>query len=460
MKKKLLKNLSWKILSLCLAFIVWILIVNIDDPVITKTITDVPVEIKNEEAVQEKDKVYEVIEGGTVSVYVKGKRSDVDNLKASDILATADLSELSEWNAVPIIVSCRKFSEKEVEVNLTGKTQTLKIALENRITKQFQVSVVVNGSVAEGFYLSQTECKPNLINVTGGQSAINRIEGIHVSLNVEGASDNISKKLEPKAFDSDGNEIDSENLHFSSDSVRVKAYVWETKTVSLVVSPTGDVAYGYELEDLNYEPKTLLLAGPQENLSQISRINLSVDVSGIVADKEYQIILEEALIGQLPDNVKVADGTESIAVQASVKKQTVKDFSIAVDDIEMRNKDERYEYTVEGTAPVTCTVTLMGPEEMLDSFSIDDYSIYIDFSDAGEGTHIFNLEIEDLPDSLVLTNNPGITVSIERKRNGNSQPSPSPSPGAGGGGNSNDNSDEETPSPSPEPPSDGDDEEG
>lgn len=424
MKKKLLKNLSWKILSLCLAFFIWIVIINFDDPVITRTITDIPVEIENEEAIQEKNKVYEVIEGGKVSVYVKGKRSTVGGLGPADILATADLSELSEWNAVPISVSCRKFSEKEVEINLTGKVKTLKIALEERVKKQFQVSVIVNGSVADGYYLAQTECRPNLINVTGGQSAINRIDSVKVSLNVEGASENISKKLTPKAYDSDGKEIDSQRLHFSSDSIHVKTTIWETKTVAVSVTPTGNVAYGYELGELNYEPKTLLLAGPTDSLSKVKQINLSVDVTNAIMDKEVQIILADVLGSELPENVKVADGTESIAVLAPVTKQETRKFYVALDDIEFRNQSDEREYNVRDSL-TTWEISVMGSKELLDSFDIEKYPAYIDFDGADLGTHIFNINIDNLPEGLVLSGTTGITVVIENKREVE-EPSPPP----------------------------------
>lgn len=442
MKKKFLNNFSWKILSVCLAAITWILIVNIDDPVITRTITDVPVEIENEEAVQEKDKVYEITEGGTVSVYVKGKRSYVGNLRASDILATADLSDLSKWNAVPIIVSCRKYSEREVEVSLTGRAQSLKIALEDRVTKQFQVSVVVNGSVAEGFFLSQPECRPNLINVSGGETAVNRIDAIKVTLGVEGISDNINKKLKPKAYDAEGKEIDSANLHFSSDSIRVKADVWETKTVPVSIGTTGDVAYGYELGGLNYEPTSLLLAGTPEGLSQINRIYFTVDVSNASMDKEVQIILADELGEQLPDNVRIAEGIEYISVQALINRQEERRYSVSIDDIDLRNKNDKYDYSIRGIS-TSLEISVMGKKELLDQFDTDKYPVYIDVKGVEPGTHIMSLKLDNLPDMLYLTNSASVTVVVEKRSGSGNSPGESKPEDGGNTGEEDDSSGEE-----------------
>ena len=96
-----LKNLGIKIVSVLLAMIIWMIIINIDDPYKTRTFS-VNVETINESALQSVNKVYEVIDGNTANVKVRGKKSVVDKLEASDIKATADLSDLSAVNAVAI----------------------------------------------------------------------------------------------------------------------------------------------------------------------------------------------------------------------------------------------------------------------------------------------------------------------------------------------------------------------
>ena len=79
-----LKNLGIKIVSVLLAMIIWMIIINIDDPYKTRTFS-VNVETINESALQSVNKVYEVIDGNTANVKVRGKKSVVDKLEASDI---------------------------------------------------------------------------------------------------------------------------------------------------------------------------------------------------------------------------------------------------------------------------------------------------------------------------------------------------------------------------------------
>ena len=105
MKNKILNNFTVKVLAVVFAVLIWIIIANIDDYIITKQINDIPVEIINGDAITSNDKLYEVVEGQTVDVIIKGKRSVVDYLTSNDLKAVADLSKLSVTNAVQIVVT-------------------------------------------------------------------------------------------------------------------------------------------------------------------------------------------------------------------------------------------------------------------------------------------------------------------------------------------------------------------
>ena len=95
MKEKLTNNLSVKILSLFIAALTWVIIVNVADPTDNKTFTGVEVEVINQSAFSSINKVYEVIDGSTVDIKVKGKKSVVDSLTKKDFRAVADLSAVS-----------------------------------------------------------------------------------------------------------------------------------------------------------------------------------------------------------------------------------------------------------------------------------------------------------------------------------------------------------------------------
>jgi hypothetical protein len=147
MKERLTRNAGLKILSLLVAFLVWVVILNVDDPVIPKTFRDIPVTTINENALVQKDKVYEVVSGDTVDVQVKAKRSVMETLDNTDFQAVADLSKLSIVYAVPINVSVPGYGDR---VEIGKENYTMQVSLEDLQEKQLKINVVTSGTVAEG----------------------------------------------------------------------------------------------------------------------------------------------------------------------------------------------------------------------------------------------------------------------------------------------------------------------
>ena len=62
MIKKLKNNFSLKLLAFLFAFMLWLIVVNIDDPVMTKTFTNIPVTVEHSEILTEQNKTYQIVE--------------------------------------------------------------------------------------------------------------------------------------------------------------------------------------------------------------------------------------------------------------------------------------------------------------------------------------------------------------------------------------------------------------
>ena len=113
MKSLFTKNLGLKIISILAAFFLWLVVVNVDDPIISKTYTGITVEIQNEDVLTEQDKCYEIIgDTGTVNVVVTAHRSILDGMSKDYIKATADLRQLTSLDTVPIEVKSTRFSDR------------------------------------------------------------------------------------------------------------------------------------------------------------------------------------------------------------------------------------------------------------------------------------------------------------------------------------------------------------
>ena len=81
MKKSLTNNIGLKLLAFIFAFMLWLLVVNIDDPVGSKTFENIPVTIEHSEVVTQDQRSYQVLDGtDTVSVSVSATRSVLEKI--------------------------------------------------------------------------------------------------------------------------------------------------------------------------------------------------------------------------------------------------------------------------------------------------------------------------------------------------------------------------------------------
>ncbi|MBQ6538083.1 MAG: hypothetical protein IJL75_04175, partial [Eubacterium sp.] len=238
------KNLGWKLVSLIAATLFWIIALNIIDPNMKKTFNDIPVEILNESVITSSNQVYEVVSGDKVNVTISGKRSFVEKLSADDFEASADLTELSSVNAVNIKVKLVKPPANE-QYELSWGNAVLKVELEKKVTQKFKVVVDTQGELGEGFVLAGTTTKPNIVEVSGGESKMKKIDKVGVTIPLAGQTEDFTTKATPMAYDRDGDIVHSENLKFSAKSVKVSVQVGKTMNVPIRVKTVGTPAEGY-----------------------------------------------------------------------------------------------------------------------------------------------------------------------------------------------------------------------
>ena len=112
MKKWITNNLGLKILALLVSVGLWIIAININDPVSENTYT-VNVSLQNAGVLSSAGKYFEVKDNSDrIKVVVRGTRTALSQFNQADIVATADLSKITEDNLVPIDLSTTKQRDK------------------------------------------------------------------------------------------------------------------------------------------------------------------------------------------------------------------------------------------------------------------------------------------------------------------------------------------------------------
>ena len=102
----MLKNKKFQaVLALLIAIGLWIYVMGTVDPVVTTTVHDIQVEKINEDVLEEKGLQASLDAPKTVTIVLKGARSDVNEAKDSEIRAT-------------VVVSNCDYGENETEIKI------------------------------------------------------------------------------------------------------------------------------------------------------------------------------------------------------------------------------------------------------------------------------------------------------------------------------------------------------
>ena len=126
LKKLFLDNWGLKLISLVLAFILWFVVISIDDPVKNKTLTNIKVNLINTEELEEKGMVWEILDGTDIlrTVSFDAPLSVREVIEPSDIIAQADLGEITVADTVAIEFLCPKYSGQVT--NISGNISNIK----------------------------------------------------------------------------------------------------------------------------------------------------------------------------------------------------------------------------------------------------------------------------------------------------------------------------------------------
>ena len=414
MKERLMNNIGLKILAFLMASMLWLVVVNIDDPVTTKVYYSIPVKVINEEVLTESNQTYQIVDGTqSVSVTVKGKRKTLNRIKAEDIVAVADMRELTLKTQIPISVTIQGFEGKYDSAEATPRN--LQVKLEDEQTKKFPIVPTTNGTVRDGYALGEVKVSPEKVSIRGPKSIISKISKVEASVNVSGLSEDAVLASELVLYDDENNVIDQSLLtnNLGDDGVSVSVQVLRTKNVPITFD-TSEVqtADGYGFAGITCEPEEVQVTGPETELRKLDEIKIPAEALSLtnLTEKKEQVV---DITPYLPDQVRLVDeNAGSVVVIVSVEKDGTKTYEVSLGAIAVNNLSENLNMTY-GTADVL-EIQIRGPKDVLEKYEAHK-SVSINLKDYKEpGSYTVPVEIK-LPSDCTLEESVSVNIVLEKK---------------------------------------------
>ena len=363
MKKRLTHNLGLKTLALMCAIGLWLIAVNINDPVSQRVYT-VGVQFENLSMLTNAGKYVEMVDGSeTVRVTVRASRSVFSDFSEKNIIATADIAELTEDNMIPLHITASKIDSK-IE-SIKADKDYVAISIEDIMKIQKRISVNVQNQPADGYMLGNISTDQNAVIVSGPASVVGQIASTAVEINVDGATNDVNITLPVHLYDADGQEIADDRLTKSISEVFTTASILQKKEVALEYATSGEPADGYLFAgEYMKEPATVIIAGKAGTIKNVTAITITEPINLDGAEQDVSATYE--LKEYLPDGVILADGQNNgvVTVIARIEKESTKKIKINEDNISLINVPDGYKASIRGMKEEV-EITLVGLESQL-----------------------------------------------------------------------------------------------
>lgn len=382
MKEALTKNWTLKVLALGFSFLLWLVVVNIQDPVITKKFSGIPVTVEHAEIITNRGNTYQVLTD-TITVEVSANRSDMDKIKADNIQAVADMKNLDTKSnsLIPIDISISPYNGK-YSYKATAIPGNIEIKIEANKTKTFPIIVETTGELKDGYVLGSAEANPDTIEISGPESLISIISKVTAKVDLNGKSKDEELAAELVVYDGNGKTLDQTRMEYSfEEELMVSISLLKTKSVSLVFDSSGiQVADGYVLDGITVEPEKIEIVGDPLELTNLESIK--IPASALIESNLSETVERTIDISEyIPLGFSVKDETTGapVLVKISVVKAGTRVFEFPIASIYVLSAPEGYKMSYKTTGNVAIAVT--GAQEDLDAMEdLEQGSVSVDLA--------------------------------------------------------------------------------
>ncbi len=255
-------SITTKILAVVAAVVLWIFVMNEQNPLAQRTIV-ASVVVKNLDA----DQQIVMNTLPSVQVRIRAPRLMLAGINDSDIQASIDLKDLS---AGTHSVRVQLALPPNIEI-VDMSPAAMQVVLDDLITQRLQVQVQTEGKLADGFQLENINVEPVYVLATGPASERNLVNQARVLLKLNDARE--SFRFEATPVLGNGQNL-SPHWFISPANVQVTAEVAASaeKVVPIQVSTTGLLPIGFRVRKTTALPSEILINGSDESIRGVSMI--------------------------------------------------------------------------------------------------------------------------------------------------------------------------------------------
>lgn len=381
------KDVVIKIGSLIAAIVIWFIISVTATPVIDTVLYKVPISVSLENTYAEAYNYQAMsVSDESVTVYIRGERKEIGNLKSEDLVAVASAENVmyAKKYSLPLEIECLTGKVFEVE---KIEPANVSVDFDRIITKEVKLKPQLAGiKASDGYIMGDEEdivIVPDTVNVTGPAELVDIITDAAVVVdeqkNLTGTTDFKTGDLN---FYNESTLIsdDNQRLSFDKSEFTVHIPVYTRHKIALDYKITNaPESFDVDLfkQMLKISVSELEVAVLSENFAERDSIDIGIidmreaDIGSMQTDKVFSFQTSEFL----PEGYEDLNNVLTVTVTVPADGLRRRSIHITSSSIQLVNAPAQYDFNIitSGVTPI-----FIGPEESMEQLTYIDVIAQID----------------------------------------------------------------------------------
>ena len=368
-------NFVRMVLALLISFALWLYVISVVSPESEETFYDIPVSYQND--ILDERGLMIVSETPTVTMKLKGNRSDLNELNPNNITILVDLSEiktpgtqmLSYQYSFPANLPNNAFDVLSQTPNL------LQLKVEQKIKKNVPVVLEYIGSVPEGFVAEKETpvMDTTVVEVSGPKSSVDLIHHASIQVDLTDKTESIVGAFDYVLCNEAGEPVDAEMIVTNVEQVNLSVKIQAIREVPLVLNLVDGGGATSDSCQVELSRESIVVSGNEARLRELEYIELgTVNLAELMDETntvDFQIVL--------PDGITNSSGVSEVTATITFPDLMRKKFTI--------NKAQFQTVGIpEGANVIWITevveVELRGPRQTIQKLSEKDIIVTVDFT--------------------------------------------------------------------------------
>ena len=366
----------WRIaLSVAVAIALWAYVITTVSPESEDTFYDIPVSYQND--VLEERGLMIVSEKPTVTLTLKGNRSDLNELNENNITIVVNLAAIQApgTQMVRYDVSYPANLPNNAFETISQTPNMLKLKVENKIKKTVPIVLEYIGTVPEGFIDDRENpvMDTAVVEVAGPESSVEQIDRAVIQVDLTNKTDSVVGAFQYVLCNKDGEPVDAQMVTTNVEEVNLSVKIQRLKEVPLVLNLVDGGGATKDTCELDMDITSIWVAGAENKLRDLEQVELGTINLAELKDETNTLTFEILL----PEGVTNINDVQEVTATISFPDLRTKKLTIS--------KDQFLAAGVPADAEViwvteTVEIELRGPKALIKKITEKDIVVTMDFS--------------------------------------------------------------------------------